>query len=73
MALRMIAKDGDAVLAVDGEVGVILDADGTFSVGLKATIIAMGNGSWEAHEGPMPVIPRVVLDRVAALKREHLS
>jgi hypothetical protein len=67
--LRLIARDGDAILLADGDLGALVLPDGQFQVALVGSL--QSQGDWEDASGPTP--DYVPVDRIAidmdALKR----
>lgn len=51
MTLQVVARDGDAALLAEGEIGLLVSPRGHL-VGLLGSIAAQGD--WDAYDGPIP-------------------
>lgn len=68
MALMAVARDGDAVLVADGDVGATITPTG-YLVALVDSILAQGD--WQPYDGAMPDVPEAARDKIAAMKRDR--
>ncbi len=67
--MRVIARDGDAVLIADGDVGASVLSDGRTLVLPVASLTAQGD--WEPSDGPVPSFAPTDLQAQIDDFREH--
>jgi len=69
--LQVVARDGEAVLVADGEVGASLLPNGQFLVLPVASLIAQGD--WRPASEPLPDLPAALMAQVAELQAKWVA